>query len=86
MTMKAVVTGLAALGAVTFGAGPASAMPNGLPQANTITSQSAQVEQVRWVCGPWRCWWRPNWYGAWAYYGPPPYWRWHRWHRWHHWY
>ena len=40
------------------------------------------VEQVRWVCGPYRCFWRPNYYG---YYGPRPfvggYYGWHRgWH------
>lgn len=27
------------------------------------------VENVRWVCGPWRCFWRPNW----NYWYVPPY-------------
>jgi hypothetical protein len=86
MTMKAVVVGLAALGGVAFTAGAASAMPNGLPQADQITGQPAQVEQVRWVCNAWgRCWHRPNWYGAYGYYRPHPYGGWHRWHHWHHW-
>ena len=89
MTMRAVIVGLVALGGVTLTASAASAMPNGLPQASQITGQPAQVEQVRWVCNAWgRCWHRPNWYGAYGYYGPRPYGygRWHRWHRWHHWY
>jgi hypothetical protein len=32
-----------------------------------------EIQNVRWVCGPYRCWWRPNYY-AYApgyYYGPP---------------
>jgi hypothetical protein len=87
MNLKAAVVGLAALGGIAFTSGSALAMPNGLPQAGQIASQSANVEQVRWVCNVWgRCFWRPNWYGAYAYYGPRPWWRWHRWHRWHHWY
>jgi hypothetical protein len=43
------------------------AMPNGLP-SNGIPSS---LENVRWVCGPFRCWWRPNYY---AFYGPRPFW------------
>jgi hypothetical protein len=84
--MRAVVISLAALGGLAFTSGAASAMPNGLPQAKDIASQPAQVEQVRWVCNPWgRCWWRPNWYGAYGYYRPHPYWGWRRWHHWHRW-
>ncbi len=41
----------------------ASAMPIAPVQADT----AKQVDQVRWVCGPHRCWWRPNYYGG--YYG-----------------
>ena len=34
-------------------------MPNGLPHADQISRQAADVEQVRWVCNAWgRCWWR----------------------------
>ncbi|MGY4593818.1 hypothetical protein ACVWXL_001564 [Bradyrhizobium sp. GM22.5] len=30
------------------------------------------VDQVRWVCNPWgRCFWRPNYYGAYGFYGGP---------------
>ena len=31
------------------------------------------IQNVRWVCGPYRCWWRPNYYAhaPGYYYGPP---------------
>jgi hypothetical protein len=54
--------------------GSAAAMPlNGLPGA----SIAANVQDVRWVCSPYHCWWRPG-----------PYWRYHHWGWWgwhHHW-
>ena len=34
---------------------------------------AAQVEQARWVCGPYRCFWRPNYWGGPGWGGP--YWR-----------
>lgn len=41
------------------------------------------IEKTRWVCGHYRCWWRPGWrYWHRGYYWHRP---WHRWHRWHHW-
>jgi len=52
--------------------------------------QLSHVKEARWVCNPWgRCWWRPNYYGAYGYYpgpivrfGGPRYYGWHRgWHR-----
>ena len=49
-------------------AGTASAMPiNGQLAATAPTTTDAQ--QVRWVCGPYRCWWRPG-----PYWGGGPYW------------
>ncbi|MCK0206981.1 hypothetical protein MWN33_02930 [Starkeya koreensis] len=33
------------------------------------TASTLPVENVRWVCGPWRCVWRPNW----NYWYVPPY-------------
>jgi hypothetical protein len=27
-------------------------------------------QSVPWVCGPFRCWWRPFYYRAWGYYRP----------------
>lgn len=65
----------------------ASAMPAG--GLATASKQISDVQDVRWVCGPYRCWWRPNvypYYGAYGYYPVRPYrwWgpRWRRWHRW----
>lgn len=89
MKLKAFLVGLAALGGVAFTSGSVSAMPNGIPHPDQIAGQTANIQQARWVCNPWgRCFWRPNWYGAYGYYGPRriygpgPYWRWHRWHHW----
>jgi hypothetical protein len=31
---------------------------------------AAQIEQARWVCGPYRCFWRPNYWGGPVYRGP----------------
>ena len=68
--------------------GQASALPaNGLAAPAASIKQTTGVQDVRYVCGPYRCWWRPGpyWgphYGYYAY-GPGPYW--HRpwgWHRW----
>ena len=85
MKLKFAVIGLAALGGVALVSGSASAMPNGIPQAGQIAKADTNAEQVRMVCNAWgRCWWRPNYYGAYAYYPHRP-WGWHRWHRWHHW-
>jgi hypothetical protein len=58
--LKYAAAGLAALGAVALGSGPASAMPNGLAAA---AGQHSNIENVRMVCNAWgRCWWRPNYY------------------------
>lgn len=95
MKLGSAVLGLAAMGGVELASGAAlAAMPNGIPLADRIASgPAADVEQVRWVCNPWgRCWWRPNHYRAYGYYGGPRFygprpWRWrhhhHRhWRRW----
>jgi hypothetical protein len=78
--LKFALVAAVALGGLALASGSASAMPNGLPSASTALS--ANVQDVRWVCGPYRCWWRPGY----AYYGPGPRWGWgggwHRWHRW----
>jgi hypothetical protein len=87
MRLKAVVVGLTALGGVALTTAGASAMPNGIPQAGEIAGQTANVDQIRLVCNAFgRCWHRPNFYGAYAYYGyrPRPY-GWHHWHHWHRW-
>lgn len=60
--------------------GGASAMPlSGL--VSVATQRADTVEQVRLVCGTYRCWGRPG-----SYWGGGPYWRPHYgywgWHRW----
>jgi hypothetical protein len=67
--LKYVLAGAAALAAVALASGSASAMPNGL----SSDALASNVEQVRWVCGPYRCWERPNYY--YGYYGWGPRWR-----------
>ncbi|MGY8708772.1 hypothetical protein RAD16_23795 [Bradyrhizobium sp. 18BD] len=94
MKLSFAVLGLATLGGAALASGSAlAAMPNGIPQADKVAGgPAANVDQVRMVCNAWgRCWWRPNYYGAYGYYGGPrryyggprP-WGWgHRhWHRW----
>ena len=55
-TLKTTLAAALALGALTLGAPAASAMPMGFAPANP----GAQIEAVRWVCGPYRCHWRPD--------------------------
>ena len=66
-------------GLVTIGS--ASAMPVG--GLNDAANATARVDKVAWVCGPYRCWWRPG--PVWrpyGFYGPRPWgYRWHRPHR-----
>ena len=66
VNLKCALVGAVALGALAFGSGSASAIPNGLPS----DAISSNLQNVRWVCGPFRCFWRPNFY---AFYGPRPY-------------
>lgn len=74
MKLKLAFIGLAALGGVALASGTASAMPNGLAGAAPATENN--IEHVRWVCNPWgRCWWRPNYYGAYGFYGGPRFYR-----------
>ena len=85
MKLRLAFVALAALGGIALASSAASAMPNGIPNADQIAGQTSSVEQVHYVCNAWgRCWWRPNWYGAYAYYRPHP-WGWHRWHHWRRW-
>jgi hypothetical protein len=40
-----------------------------MPIAPVPANSAVKVEQARWVCNDYgRCWWRPNYYGAYAYY------------------
>jgi len=74
---------LAAVLGTGLAIGQASAMPaNGLSSAATQAAATNGVQDVRYVCGPYRCWWTPGPYYGPRYYnhyvGPRPYWRWHR--------
>lgn len=79
MTTEIKVVALAGgllLSAFVLSSGNASAMP--LLDAEVATAAdvaSANVNNVRWVCGPYRCWWRPNYYYGYyrGYYRPRPY-------------
>jgi hypothetical protein len=50
----------------------ASALP--IAGSATVPDQVPSIVQnARWVCGPYRCWWRPNFYPPYPYYGGPVY-------------
>ena len=55
-TLKTTLAAALALGVLTLGAPAASAMPLGFAPA----IPGAQIDTVRWVCGPYRCYWVPN--------------------------
>ena len=80
LTLTAAAFALA-LGASVM-ADNASAMPIDSQLAATAPAAPA-AQQVRWVCGPYRCWWQPGPYYGWHRWGG---WGWHRWgggwHRW----
>jgi hypothetical protein len=69
-TIKFALVGAVSLAGLAFASVPASAMPNGLSALSE--AQLSDVQDVRWVCGPFRCWWRPNWYRAYGFIGPAP--------------
>ena len=54
----ALAFGALTLGALTLSAPAASAMPMGFAPA--VPGLGAQIDAVRWVCGPYRCFWVPN--------------------------
>jgi len=56
IALKSGLAAALAFGALTLGAPAASAMPIGLAPA----IPGAQIDAVRWVCGPYRCYWVPN--------------------------
>jgi hypothetical protein len=56
MSIRAIASAIVVAG--TLGLGSASAMP--LDALKSATEAVQQTENVRWVCGPYRCWWRPN--------------------------
>jgi hypothetical protein len=73
--LRIATAAFALLAGASLMSGSASAMPiNG--QLPVATNTSAEIQQVRWVCGPYRCWWRPG-----PYYYPGPRWGYYGWHR-----
>lgn len=56
IALKSGLAAALAFGALTLGAPAASAMPLGVAPA----IPGAQIDAVRWVCGPYRCYWVPN--------------------------
>lgn len=76
----ALATGIA-LGASALGTDGASATPAFDHGLTAAVAAGQNVEQVRWVCGPYRCWRRPGHYWGGDYYGGNPYWG-HRSRRW----
>lgn len=76
MTRTRLLLGAAALCSAFIGTAAFAAPVVPMPAAS-----NANVEQVRWVCGPYRCGWRPNYYGYRYHYGYYPH---HRWYWRHH--
>jgi hypothetical protein len=77
------------LGAVALPAAPASAIP--ISDLGTASkSLTTESQKVVWVCGWYRCWWRPVvvYPAPYVYHRPywGPYWGWHQpywgWRRW----
>ena len=80
--MKTIKYALAAavLGGLVAASGQVSAMPNGL--SALAQTQASDTQDVRLICGPFRCWWRPNFYRgyrAYGFYGPRRHWWGPRW-------
>jgi hypothetical protein len=84
MALKHLVAG-GILCAATMAALPAAAMP--VDNIARASQANANIDQVRWVCGPYRCWWRPNYYYGPRFYVAPRVWwgpryRYRAWRRW----
>ncbi len=70
MKIRLALLAVAAAAGMALTSGAASAMPNGLQGAQSDVKAGTAAEQVRYVCNAWgRCWWRPNYYGGYGYYG-----------------
>lgn len=81
--MKMVLVAGVALAGLGFAAEAASAMPmRGLDAGVAQVSDVQQgVQDVRYICGHWRCHWVPGpyWHGP---YWHRPHWHWRHWHHW----
>jgi hypothetical protein len=56
IALKSAFAATLALGALAFTAPAASAMPRDV----SPPLFAPQIEMVRWVCGPYRCFWEPR--------------------------
>ena len=75
--LKLALVAATALGGAALLAPAANAIPmSGL--AGATEQLSTDIQQARWVCGPYRCWWRPNYWGY-RRWGWGPRWGWRRW-------
>jgi len=54
--LKHTLAAAAAFGVLALAPTGASAIPNGLPSISQAAPSN--IEELRWVCGPRRCWWR----------------------------
>ncbi len=70
-TFPLLATAAAIAGAAMIGS--VAAMPVAKLDRNAQPAAANAIQNVHWVCGPHRCWWRPNYYNYYGYYGP----RWH---------
>jgi|SRR5262245_41989577 len=69
--MKALVISVLASAGLCVVSAPTLAMP--VANLAPAVSEVALHHSVLWVCGPFRCWWRPwGYYRPWAYYRPYP--------------
>ncbi len=72
ISVKAAALAAVVLGGSALAAGSASAMPVGVDPAVATGSDVAPLaQQARWVCGPYRCFWRPNYFVGRPFVGRP---------------
>ncbi len=70
-SLTAALVGAATLGGVALQSSAASAIPmiDRAPAAIVHSAAAGQVDDVRMVCGPFGCHWRPNYYRPYPVYG-----------------
>jgi hypothetical protein len=72
-----------ALIAVTALSGAMLSSASAMPVSNLAAAaqESSDIQNVRVVCGPFRCWWQPNYYyyPRYRYWGPRYHWWYRRW-------
>jgi hypothetical protein len=66
--VKALAISLVASAVLCVVSTPTSAIP--VANLTPAVSELALHQSVPWVCGPYRCWWRPFFFRRWGYYRP----------------